>query len=424
MNEFPSIHNAANVFKELRDSDKEIPVSLERSKKNLEKTGVERRLLLKGITALSAAFALRETDILNALDNIFNEKLTKNLGIKKDSQVSQAEPEITEDYKTIDNFDDAKSIREIISFDSPDLIKIDMETMASLQEYWIKQFSDKKQPKHRDSLMKAYNEIAPWEKFLKFAFEKNKIPKELMYLSIPESYCNYYAVSPSGAVGPYQFTKETGLLYGLKINEEIDERFDPIKSGNACAKLLSDLRKKSNGSWDLALSGYNGSYIWEFLRSKDKINISYTEFLRFIEDKINDLRDGIKGSEFIIHKTKKGDSLLGIADKYGITMRELIKANNTLETRNLRINQEIKIPLLNHSQRKKYFDSQVADYAQNLNYPAKYYAVMHMIQNDSEIKEVASKRKVELPAGYERISEINKNDSILDINKYRLYAQK
>ena len=101
---------------------------------------------------------------------------------------------------------------------------------------------------------------------------KAGIPNELKYLPIIESALNPKAVSRANAKGLWQFMFSTAKIYGLKSNNYIDERFDPIKSTRAAVRFLADLYKLF-GKWELAIAAYNcgpGNVKKAILRSNGK----------------------------------------------------------------------------------------------------------------------------------------------------------
>ena len=83
----------------------------------------------------------------------------------------------------------------------------------------------------------------------------NDIPDDFKYLALAES--NFaHVVSSAGAEGFWQFIKPTGQKYGLEITEEVDERYNPLKSTEAACKYFREAYTRWN-SWTLAAASYN-----------------------------------------------------------------------------------------------------------------------------------------------------------------------
>ena len=86
--------------------------------------------------------------------------------------------------------------------------------------------------------------------------KQHNIPKELKYLAVIESALNNNALSPVGALGPWQFMSGTARNMGLTVNGRKDDRRDWCKSTAAAAKYISLLYGKFN-DWLLVIAAYN-----------------------------------------------------------------------------------------------------------------------------------------------------------------------
>ncbi len=84
---------------------------------------------------------------------------------------------------------------------------------------------------------------------------EQKVHDDFKYLCVAESSLQNLT-SPAGAVGYWQFLKQTGISYGLEITDEVDERYDLEKSTVAACKYLKDAYKKF-GNWTSAAASYN-----------------------------------------------------------------------------------------------------------------------------------------------------------------------
>lgn len=83
-----------------------------------------------------------------------------------------------------------------------------------------------------------------------------QMPDDLKYIAIIESALRPHVGSSKGAIGFWQFMRETGRNYGLKINSRIDERRNIFRSTRAAIQYLKVLHDEF-GSWTLAAAAYN-----------------------------------------------------------------------------------------------------------------------------------------------------------------------
>lgn len=63
-------------------------------------------------------------------------------------------------------------------------------------------------------------------------------------------------ISPKSAVGFWQFRKAAAQEFGLEVSNQVDERYDPIKSTRAASKYLRKAYDKF-GNWTLVAASFN-----------------------------------------------------------------------------------------------------------------------------------------------------------------------
>lgn len=211
-------------------------------------------------------------------------------------------------------------------------------------------------------------------------FEKQGIPTEIALLPFVESSFENRALSNAGAAGIWQFTRGTGKLY-MNVTRKVDERLDPAKATRAAARLLMD-NYNALGSWPLAITAYNHGR-GGMARAQSEVGSSditkvineyrgplfgyasmnfYSEFLAAIEVYNNyqqyygqlaldtpSMKQGVDPAPVKVaakttiskphvqtaraavadkYKVRKGDTLTEIAQRFNVSVRELMNTNN------------------------------------------------------------------------------------------------
>lgn len=118
--------------------------------------------------------------------------------------------------------------------------------------HWIKYFQGTGRGHFKRWLERSSRYLPEIQKTL----QREGLPKDLGYMAMIESGFSPTAISTASAVGPWQFIRETGERYGLKVRWWIDERRDFDKSTRAAAKYLKFLYRQFE-VWHLAAAGYN-----------------------------------------------------------------------------------------------------------------------------------------------------------------------
>ena len=85
---------------------------------------------------------------------------------------------------------------------------------------------------------------------------RNEIPDDFKFLALAESGFLDKVVSPTGAVGIWQFMKSAAIEYGLEVNDEVDERYHIEKATEAACRFFKN-SFAIYGNWTIVAATYN-----------------------------------------------------------------------------------------------------------------------------------------------------------------------
>ncbi len=91
-----------------------------------------------------------------------------------------------------------------------------------------------------------------FDKFLK----DYGLPSDLKYITCLETELNNNVVSTSGAKGIWQLMSDVRQEFGLRIDGQVDERYDINRASEAALKDLKRMYQAYN-DWQMTLAGYN-----------------------------------------------------------------------------------------------------------------------------------------------------------------------
>ena len=126
-----------------------------------------------------------------------------------------------------------------------------------LNDRQLNRIKDQKRSRYKNKyFFKTMNDAYIFIPLVKKIIADSEVPSEILYLAMAESNFSTRAYSKKKASGMWQFMPYTGRVYGLKIDEYVDERRDLVKSTQSAVKYLNALHNKF-GKWYLAAIAYN-----------------------------------------------------------------------------------------------------------------------------------------------------------------------
>ncbi|MDR1554444.1 MAG: LysM peptidoglycan-binding domain-containing protein [Campylobacteraceae bacterium] len=200
--------------------------------------------------------------------------------------------------------------------------------------------------------LKTLENGAQFIPILRNMIQEAGIPEAFLYMAMAESGFSTKAYSKAKALGLWQFMSQTAKIYGLIIDDYVDERRDPIKSTEAAIKYLKALHNRF-GKWYLAAMAYNcgegrvaraieqagTDNLYVLLDEKAKYLPKETrEYIRKVivmaylsEDKnflvANNadhfLNSGKFENAFVTKELKGGSSIFDVAETIGMSLNEL-----------------------------------------------------------------------------------------------------
>ncbi len=153
-------------------------------------------------------------------------------------------------------------------------------------------------------------------------FKERGVPEEIKYLSIVESALNPFALSSAQAGGLWQFLEPVGKIYGLQINETIDERRDPVLACNAAASYLLDSYEMYK-DWLLAIASYNcGRNNIRWAMEKAPSATTYWEIRQYLPAETQSYVPAFIATVYLMNNSKR-HGIYPVKPDFNISTREI-----------------------------------------------------------------------------------------------------
>ncbi len=123
----------------------------------------------------------------------------------------------------------------------------------------IQRYLDEYQGPNRPNMARALNEARSEMESMRRVLAQNSLPADFAYMVLVESAFDTGQKSSAGCTGLWQFTPATARVFGLRVDNQVDERLSVLKSTRAASKYIRNLILDfgSGSSVMLALAAYN-----------------------------------------------------------------------------------------------------------------------------------------------------------------------
>jgi len=146
---------------------------------------------------------------------------------------------------------------EVLPFDSPLIMKRYRKAMSQNNRY----------SKSNLNMIKASKR---WFPLMEPILKRYNIPNDFKYIATAESKFTF-AFSSKGAGGFWQMMPATARSFGLEVNNEVDERFHPIKSTEVACRLFRETHRIFRDWTSVALAYNMGSTALYKLKNHQKM---------------------------------------------------------------------------------------------------------------------------------------------------------
>ena len=145
--------------------------------------------------------------------------------------------------------------------------------------------------------------------------EAADLPPELALIPFIESNYDPFSISPSGAVGLWQFMPKTGRMFNLEKSWWSEDRHDPYRSTHAAVGYFKYLLERFDNDIYLALAAYNAgpTYLDRQINKNKRRNLDYDFWSLDLNNQVTEY----------IPKYIAIREIIFNAEKYGVVLPEI-----------------------------------------------------------------------------------------------------